>query len=158
MKTCDLVDHYQDIIQVAKTIGLRHYGGLISFSGQIQTIQCVDDNSLIKQTLSTSGDKRVLVVDAGGSMNCALMGDVIARLAVSNNWSGVVINGCIRDSLAMSKLNLGVLALGTNPQRSAKEFKGIVGESLQFAGVQFVPGQYLYADEDGFLVSPKALT
>ena len=157
MKTCDLVDQYQDIIQVAKTIGLKHFGARINFSGQIQTIQCVDDNSLIKQTLSTPGNNRILVVDGAGSMNCALMGDVIAGLAIDNNWSGVVINGCIRDSAAISKLYLGVLALGTNPQRSAKELKGIIGESVYFAGVHFIPGEYLYADEDGLLVSPKVL-
>lgn len=91
-------------------------------------------------------------------MNCALMGDVIAGLAVNNHWSGVIINGCIRDSMAMSKLDLGVMALGTNPQRSAKEFKGVIGEPLIFAGVKFIPDNYLYADEDGLVISQKALT
>jgi regulator of ribonuclease activity A len=153
VKTADIVDKYKDEIIVADYIGLKHFGAIKEFSGSIRTIKCFNDNSLIKQVLSTSGNNSVLVVDGKGSNTCALIGDINAALGIKNNWNGIIINGCIRDSIAISKLNFGVLALGTNPQKSAKEFKGQIDINISFAGVSFIPGQYLYVDEDGIVVS-----
>ena len=157
MKTADLVDQFNDAIEVAQTIGLKHYSNQKNFSGIIQTLKCLDDNSILKKMVSNPGHGDILVVDGNGSMLCALMGDVIAGIAQKNGWTAVIINGCIRDSVAIENLTLGVMALGTNPKRSAKENKGAVNEIIHFAGINFTPGYFLYADEDGLLVSPKAL-
>lgn len=158
MKTCDLVDQYSDEIQIAETIGLLHFGHHREFGGKIQTLKCHEDNSLLKQILSTSGEGKVLVVDGGGSMRCALIGDVIASLAVKNEWKGVIVHGCIRDSIAMAQISLGVMALGSNPRKSLKLNKGEIGIPVSFAGVCFEPDNYLYADEDGIVVAKRPLS
>ena len=157
MNTCDLVDHYADEIQVAETIGLKHYGNHLRFSGQIQTLKCFEDNSLLKKIISSPSSASILVVDAGGSMRCAMVGDLIAALAVEHGWRGIIINGCIRDSVALSQIPIGIMALGTNPKKSSKLDLGEIGTSITFAGTQFETGNYLYADEDGIVVSAKAL-
>jgi regulator of ribonuclease activity A len=118
----------------------------------VRTVRCFEDNVLLKSLLSSPGDGAVLVVDGDGSYGTALMGDMIAQLAVDNGWAGVVIHGCVRDSVAIAAMPLGVKALGTNPRKSGKQGGGETDVTVQFGGVTFRPGARLYADEDGVLV------
>ncbi|EIE24178.1 regulator of ribonuclease activity, partial [Coccomyxa subellipsoidea C-169] len=135
----------------------RDYGGNIRFSGQVTTIKCFENNPLVRKALEEGGEGRVLAVDGGGSLRCALLGDNIAEMAYKNGWSGILINGCIRDSEDIGKMPLGVKALNTYPLKSSKRDHGLTNVPLTFAGVQISPGDYLYADKDGVLVSPKEL-
>ena len=154
--TADLCDEYGAAIAVAQPL-LRSYGGAPAFCGPIATVQVRDDNTSVRLRLQEPGEGRVLVVDGGGSLACALVGDQLAQLAVSNGWAGVVIHGCIRDSAAIGALNLGVLALATLPRKSEKRGPGLHDTPVQFAGVTFMPGHYLYADADGIVVADKPL-
>ncbi|MDD9807275.1 MAG: ribonuclease E activity regulator RraA, partial [Gammaproteobacteria bacterium] len=151
MKTADLCDSFPDRVAVARPV-LRDFGGARSFHGAIATVQCFEDNSLVRKTLESDGRGRVLVVDGGGSMRRALLGDQLAELAIRNHWSGVVINGCIRDSAVIGTLPLGVKALGTHPLKSEKKDRGKVNLPVYFAEIEFTPGAWLYADEDGVVV------
>ncbi|KAK9906514.1 hypothetical protein WJX75_003146 [Coccomyxa subellipsoidea] len=135
----------------------RDYGGNIRFSGKVTTIKCFENNPLVRKALEEDGEGRVLVVDGGGSLRCALLGDNIAEMAYKNGWSGILINGCIRDSEDIGKMPLGVKALNTYPLKSSKRDNGLTDVPLTFAGVNIAPGDYLYADKDGVLVSPKEL-
>ena len=162
MKTTDICDQYDDNqcgdqIKVAEPIGFLHYGGRKEFSGQIETIKCHEDNSLVRTAVATPGAGKVLVVDGGGSLRCALLGDLLAERAQQNAWEGIVIYGCIRDSEVIATLNLGVMALGTHPRKSEKRNIGLNNVTLQFAGISFVPGHYLYADVDGIVTSEVAV-
>ncbi|UJP10325.1 ribonuclease E activity regulator RraA [Microbacterium sp. KUDC0406] len=149
--TADLYDQHGDALQ-SLPLQLRSFGGVTAFEGPIRTVRCFQDNVVLKELLSTPGDGSVLVVDGAGSFDTALMGDMIAQLAVDNGWEGVVIHGCIRDSVAIGRMPLGVKALGTNPRRSRKEGTGEVDVTLTFGDVVFRPGARLYADEDGVVV------
>ena len=133
---------------------LRHYGALRQFSGPVATVRCLEDNALVRATLSEAGGGRVLVVDGGGSLGTALMGDNIADLAVTNGWSGVIINGAVRDVAQLREADLGILALGSNPRRSGKTGAGAAAEPVTFGGVTFSPGDTVYADEDGVVLLP----
>lgn len=135
----------------------RSYGRRTRFAGEIVTVDCIEDNALVKQALQDPGQGKVLVVDGHGSLRCALMGDVIAGIGVANGWEGVVIHGAVRDVAALRELDLGVLALGSNPAKSAKRGTGIDGPAVRFGGVTFPPGGWLVADEDGLLVSANRL-
>ncbi|MBK7149277.1 MAG: ribonuclease E activity regulator RraA [Bacteroidetes bacterium] len=157
-KTTDLSDQFPAQVQVALPIGLRHFGRKKNFSGKMVTLKCFEDNSFVRKLLETDGAGQVLVVDGGGSKRCALLGDLLAALAIKNNWSGVVVYGCIRDSAAIADMELGVMALDTIPLKSNKRNEGQENIALSFAGITFTPGQYLYADEDGILVSENALS
>jgi regulator of ribonuclease activity A len=108
--------------------------------------------------LSEPGQGEVLVVDGGGSLRCALLGDVMAGLASKNGWAGVVIHGAVRDLVAIDEVDIGVKALGSNPRRSGKTGSGEIDAQVSFGSVKFVPGHWLYSDEDGILVSEKPLT
>ena len=136
---------------------MTNYGGKSFFSGPIETLNCPDDNSLIKEQLNSEGKGRILVVDAGGIHTVALLGDLIAEAGVKNNWSGIVINGYIRDVDIIRTLNLGVQALGTFPVKSEKRGLGDLGADISFGGLTFKPGQYVYADNNGLLISEKEL-
>ena len=151
-KTSDLCDQFGAELQVASP-GLIHYGGITSFHGQIVTLRVQQDFLLVKQTLAKAGNSRVLVVDGGGFLDCALLGDSLTAMALENGWSGAVINGCVRDSAELSELEFGVLALGTCPVRPAQTGAGEDGITVTFAGVTFRAGDYLYADKDGVVVS-----
>jgi regulator of ribonuclease activity A len=155
-KTTDLCDQYADELQVAVPI-FRSYGGKIAFSGPISTVQVHEDNVLVRAALEEPGAGRVLVVDGGGSLRCALVGDQLAALGLSTGWAGVVINGCIRDVAALAELEFGVQALAANPLRSAKRGAGARDVQVTFAGLVCTPGQYLYADEDGIIVAERPL-
>jgi regulator of ribonuclease activity A len=151
ISTADLYDqHGENLASVP--LQFQDLGGHTAFTGLIRTIRCMEDNGLVKSTLNSPGDGAVLVVDGGGSLNSALMGDMIAGAAVANGWAGVVINGAIRDRGAIAGLPLGVKALGSNPRKSAKDSAGEVDVTVEFGGVTFRPGAVLYADGDGILV------
>jgi regulator of ribonuclease activity A len=154
--TADLVDAHQDQLQSCE-VQFRQFGGRAAFAGAIRTVSTFCDNALLKQTLSTPGAGDVLVIDGGGSLHVALVGDLIAGLALANNWSGLVIFGAVRDVVALRALDLGIKALGSNPMKSAKRGIGAVDVPVSFGGVLFKPGAWLYSDDDGILVSDAAL-
>jgi regulator of ribonuclease activity A len=154
--TADLCDAFPGLVQVAQPL-FREYGGLEKFAGPIETLQVHDDNTLVRETLETPGRGRVLVVDGGGSLKCALVGGRLAGLAQSNGWSGVIVNGCIRDALEIRQIRVGIRALNAVPMRSGKNGTGERGGTLSFAGVTFAPGRFIYADADGVLVAERDL-
>jgi len=149
--TADLVDEYGDAL-ASSDLQLRQYGGLPSFTGTVRTVRCFQDNALVKQVLATPGDGQVLVVDGGGSLHSALMGDLIAASAVAHGWAGVVVHGAVRDVAALRDLRLGVKALGSNPRKSSKDGTGEVDVPVRFGGVTYRPGQRLWSDDDGIVV------
>ncbi|MBD7994683.1 ribonuclease E activity regulator RraA [Arthrobacter sp. Sa2CUA1] len=149
--TADLYDELGEAL-ASVSLQFQDLGGQTRFTGTVRTIRCLEDNGLVKSVLNSPGNGAVLVVDGAGSLNTALMGDMIAEAAVANGWAGVVINGPIRDRAAVAKLPLGVKALGSNPRKSAKESAGEVDVPVEFGGVTFRPGARLWADEDGILV------
>ena len=119
VNTADLYDERGEELD-SLSLQFQSLGGRTHFSGPVRTVRCLEDNALVKATLATPGNGAVLVVDGGGSLRTALMGDLIAASAVDNGWAGVVINGAIRDRVAVAGLPLGVKALGSNPRKSAK--------------------------------------
>ncbi len=155
-KTADLCDEYSDRVSIAEPL-FRDFGGKTRFSGPITTVRCPGDNSPVKATLQTPGDGGVLVVDGGGLLNFSLLGDNLGKQAVQNDWAGLVIYGCVRDSEILSTLDVGVKALATYPLKTVKKDPGEKNVTVHFAGVNFIPGHYLYADPDGILVSPVKL-
>ena len=155
MKTADLSDKYPDL-RICEPI-FQSYGANPVFGGPIRTIQCFEDFSRVRELVEEKANGGVLVVDAGGSMRCAMLGDRLARKAVDNGWVGAVFFGLIRDSADINRMPFGVKALGTIPARSASDGQGVVDVPVKFAGVQFNPGDYLYADEDGVVVSDRPL-
>lgn len=154
--TADLCDEHGGELQVCEPV-FRPYGGHVAFSGPVSTVRCFEDNSRVKEALEGSGEGRVLVVDGGGSMRCALLGDRLGEAAVRNGWAGVIIHGCIRDSAALGRMNLGVRALGTMPRRSDRRGEGERDVPVRFAGTTFHPGDHVHADEDGIVVSRTPL-
>lgn len=158
LKTSDLYDSQGESIKVADSNSFNSYGMSKRFNGIIVTVKCFEDNPLVKKTLEESGTGKVLVVDGGASKKCALLGDMLGEIAVKNKWNGIIINGCIRDSAELNKLDIGVKALGTNPRKSGKTGNGEVNIPVEFAGIVFTPGEYVYCDEDGIVVSESNLT
>ena len=154
--TADLYDQNEGKVQVATPL-FFDYGGQRSFSGPISTVKAYEDNSLVRAALEESGHGRVLVVDGGGSLRCALVGDMLAQLGQKNGWAGMVVYGCIRDSATIAQIPIGLKALNTNPKKSVKKGVGERDVPVNFAGVDFVPGYFLYADPDGILVSENKL-
>lgn len=154
--TTDLCDAHPESVAVLAPI-FKSFGGRARFSGPISTLKLFEDNALVRTVLAEPGQGRVLVVDGGGSLRCALLGDQLGELAVSNGWAGIVVYGAIRDSVALGTLALGIRALATHPLKSIKRGEGQRDLTLAFAGVQLSPGAWLYADEDGVIVAPAAL-
>ena len=155
---CDTFDGQPETdLRVADPL-LNAFGGRPRFAGQIVTLKIFEDNSLVRTALGEPGKGKVLVVDGGGSLRCALLGDQLGDLAVRNGWEGIVINGCIRDSAVIDAQDLGVRALDTHPRKSVKRGVGERDLAVSFAGIVFRPGEWLYADDDGLLVSAKPLT
>ncbi|HBN88883.1 ribonuclease E activity regulator RraA [Rheinheimera aquimaris] len=152
----DLCDAHAACIRVAEPI-FHNYGGKAAFGGQIVTVKCFEDNSKVKQLVATPGQGKVLVVDGGGSKRHALLGDMLAEQAAQNGWEGIIINGCIRDIDEIRQTPLGVQALGIHPMKTDKRDLGDINLTITFAGVDFIPGQYVYADNNGVLVATKQL-
>lgn len=156
--TPDLCDAYPELVRVTVPTVTRNFGGRENFSGEIVTIKCHEDNSLVKEQAANDGRGKVMVVDGGGSLRKALLGDMIAENAVNNGWAGIIINGCIRDAAVIAGLDIGVQALGTIPLKTEKRGLGDLNVTVTFAGVDFVPGEYVYADSNGIVVSAEPLT
>lgn len=154
--TADLYDEHGDRVRVALPM-FRDYGQRRRFSGPISTLKVHEDNTLVRAALEEQGAGRVLVVDGGGSLRCALVGDMLVQLGVDNGWQGIIVYGCIRDSAVIASMDLGVKALDTNPKKSVKKGVGERDIDVEFAGVCFAAGDYLYADEDGILLSGEKL-
>lgn len=162
-KTADLCDAHSDngTLQICAPV-FKDYGGRISFHGKIHTVSCFEDNSRVREAIfedghDEQGKPKVLVVDGGGSLRHALMGDMLAGKALENGWSGVILNAPVRDTEEIGRLSLGVKALCAFPLKSNKKGLGVRGAPVSFAGVLFQEGDYVYADEDGVLCNPTAL-
>jgi regulator of ribonuclease activity A len=156
VRTADLFDRHGDSL-ASCDLQFAEYGGRARFGGRIRTVQCYQDNALLKRLLSEPGDGQVLVVDGGGSLHTALVGDLIAGMAQANGWAGVVINGAVRDVTELRRIAIGIKALGSNPRKSGKTGAGQADVTVSFGGVAFRPGAHLYSDEDGIVVSDRAL-
>lgn len=154
--TADLYDEHEEKLQIASPI-FKDYGGNLKFCGPVSTVSVFEDNSLVRDALEEPGEGRVLVVDGGASLNCALVGDMLAELAKKNGWAGIIVNGCIRDSAVIANIDIGVKALNTNPRKSVKKGIGERDVSVDFADVIISPGDYIYADEDGIVISDEDL-
>lgn len=154
--TPDLCDENPELISVVSPM-FTNYGGHQAFFGEIVTVKCFEDNSVVKEQANEAGKGRVMVVDGGGSTRCALLGDLIAEKACENGWAGFVIYGCIRDVDAIAELNLGVQALNSIPIKSVRKGRGDLNIDITFGGVTFKPGHFIYADNNGVIVSPEAL-
>ena len=154
--TPDLCDQYPELVRVLDPI-FFNYGGRESFSGPVLTVKCFEDNSVVKQLVGTPGNGRVLVVDAGGSMRRACLGDMLAEQASVNGWAGVIIYGCIRDVDEIMVTDIGVQALGTHPMKTDKKGIGEQGIDITFAGVTFTSDDHVYADNNGIIVSNHRL-
>jgi regulator of ribonuclease activity A len=149
--TSDLLDEHGERAGVC-LIQFRQYGGRSAFSGPISSVRCFEDNVVLKRQISTRGNGRVLVVDAGGSLRCALVGDMIAGIGVEQGWAGIVLHGCVRDVAALRELPIGLKALGSIPRPSSKRGEGEVDVPVRFGDVTFTPGAMLHSDEDGIVV------
>jgi regulator of ribonuclease activity A len=152
----DLCDAYPDMVRVVEPV-FSSFGGRTAFGGRIVTVKCFEDNSLVANALEEAGHGCVLVVDAGGSLRCGIVGDRLAGAAARNGWEGVVIHGCVRDVDALAAIDVGIQALAPHPMKSIKRGVGERDLVVHFGSVSFVPGQYVYADNNGILVSPTAL-
>ncbi|SBS72588.1 putative regulator of ribonuclease activity [uncultured Mycobacterium sp.] len=150
--TADLVD---DIGPEARScdVQFRQFGGRTEFAGPISTVRCFQDNALLKSVLSEPGDGRILVIDGDASVHTALVGDLIAELARSNGWAGLIVHGAVRDAATLRTLDIGIKALGTNPRKSTKTGAGERDITVKFGGVSFAPGELAYSDDDGIVVT-----
>lgn len=160
--TCDLLDDHPEMdlqVVIPSLDGkfFQSYGARKSFGGQVVTVKCFEDNSRVKELLATDGTGKVLVVDGGASMRCALMGDMIAESAVNNHWNGVIIYGCVRDVDAIAELDLGVHALAATPRKSNRKGIGETEVELSFGGVSIQSGDYIYADNNGVVIAKEQL-
>jgi regulator of ribonuclease activity A len=155
--TSDLCDAFPEVVRVATT-AFNDYGGATRFAGPIETVRVSEDNALVARAIQGPGHGRVLVLDGGGSLRTALVGGRLAALAHANGWAGLLVNGCVRDSVEIREIPIGVRALGTSPMRSGKNATGEQGVPVSFAGLMFSPGNYLYADEDGIVVADRRLS
>lgn len=156
MKTADLMDVYQEELQSCE-IQFRNYGGCKAFWGPCKTLKCKNDNVILKQMLETAGDGSVLIVDGGGSLRTALIGDTLAEIGRRNNWAGIIIHGAVRDTVALAELDFGVKAVGSNPRKSRKNGEGQANVSVRFGGITVKPGDWAYSDEDGIVIAGREL-
>ena len=155
--TCDLCDDHAEEVSVVTGLQWRSFGGRHAFGGQIDTVKCFEDNSRVKEQLATPGKGKVLLVDGGGSLRNALIGDMIAENAVENGWEGVIIYGACRDVDALAQLDIGIVTLGCVPIKSVRRGEGQLNIPVSFGGVTFQPGQWVYADNNGVIVADKSL-
>jgi regulator of ribonuclease activity A len=155
--TADLCDANSDSVRVCDPI-LRDFGGRADFFGPVATVSSYEDNALVRERLEQPGEGRVLVIDGGGSVRRALVGGNLAQLAVDNGWAGIVVNGCVRDTLEIAATPIGVRALASCPRKSTKTGQGEIDVPVAFANVIFHAGDWLYADADGMILSGERLT
>lgn len=152
----DICDDYPEDISVLEPL-FTNYGKQERFSGEIVTIKCFEDNSLVRDLVRMEGNGKVIVVDGGGSLRSALLGDLLAAKAVENGWSGLVINGCVRDVEILETMDLGIRALNCHPLKTEKRGEGQLNVRVSFAGVRFQPGSFLYADANGIVLAAREL-
>lgn len=159
--TCDICDAHEDKLATGGLVVLppvfKSFGKRLAFSGAAATLKVFEDNVLVRSTLETPGNGRVLVIDGGGSLRCALVGGNLGVLAEKNDWAGIIVNGCIRDTEEINACNIGVRALATHPQRSVRKGVGDSGIRVSIAGAMVNPGDWIYADADGVLVAHEKL-
>lgn len=158
--TCDLCDsHKNDNTGQFRVLPpvFKTYGGKAHFAGPVATIKCFEDNTLVKAALDTPGHGRVLVVDGGASLRRALVGGNLAAAAARNGWAGIVVDGCVRDVAELNACNVGIRALGLMPLPTEKKNQGEQGIAVMIQGVMVRPGDWVYADDDGVVVSAKPL-
>lgn len=155
--TADLVDIIGEDVRSCD-VQFQDLGGAIEFCGKITTVECFQDNALLKSILSEPNPGGVLVINGHESLHTALVGDIIAGLGKDNGWAGVVVNGAIRDSKVIGTMDFGCKALGTNPRKSTKTGKGNRNVPLRIGGIEFLPGEFLYADSDGIVVTENPVT
>ena len=153
----DLCDKYSDDLQILDPV-FTDFGGRLDFAGPVSTVKCFEDNSLVRLALEEPGEGRVLVIDGGGSERCALLGDNLAQLAIDNERAGILVFGCIRDSADISQMDVAVKAVNTHPKKSFKKNQGERDVPVRFGGVNFMPGDWLYADLDGVVVADGELS
>ncbi len=154
--TADLYDQYEEAVQVAAPL-FNDYGGRKKFGGLVTTVKVFEDNTLVRVALEEAGQDRILIVDGGGSLRCALVGDRLAELGCNNQWQGIIVYGCIRDAEVIATIDIGLKALNTNPRKSVKKGVGERDGIVHFADVKISPNDYLYADEDGMIIASKKL-
>ena len=152
--TADLWDDHN--VEIAKPI-FKLFRANCHCDGRIRTVEAINDNSYVKKLLSEGGHGCVMVVDGKGSEKCALVGDNLAELGFKNGWSGIVVNGCISDSLEISKISISIKAINLVPNKSEKKDVGKYGIDLSFAGILFKENDYIYSDPDGIVVSSSEL-
>lgn len=153
---CDAYAHL-DTLQIAEPL-FKTYGGNDSFSGQVTTLKTFECNDLIRSVLEEKVKDRVLVIDGGGSVRCALIDEALAKIAVDNGWQGIVVYGCIRGSALIKQLPIGIRALQTHPLDAHKKDQGDRDLSVSFAGLTVKKDYFLYADSDGIIVSKTMLS
>lgn len=153
--TPDLCDAYPDVA-VAEPM-FSNFGGHDSFGGEIVTVKCFEDNSVVKEQVELDGRGKVMVVDGGGSLRRALLGDMLAEKAAKNGWEGIIVYGCVRDVDVLAQTPLGIQALASHPMKTDKRGIGDLNVAVAFAGVTFKPGEFVYADNNGIIVSAQAL-
>lgn len=156
MNTCDLCDRFEDRIRVLD-LPLQDFGGRIAFSGRVSTVKALEDNSRVREAVAEPGEGRVLVIDGGGSLRRAMLGDMLAGQAVANGWRGVLVHGAVRDRVALGALELGIKALATCPMRTDKRGEGLRDVPVAFGGLVILPGQWLAADADGVVLADRPL-
>jgi regulator of ribonuclease activity A len=160
--TTDLCDDHPDLLNDGRLAvlppGLKHYGLRKRFCGPATTLRVFEDNALVRATLEAPGHGNVLVIDGGASLRRALFGGQLALLAQNNGWSGVIIDGCVRDTEEINACDVGVRALGSHPQKSNKQGTGERNTRVQIGGVAVNPGDWIYADADGVIVAPHKLS
>lgn len=158
--TCDLCDdHKNDTdgdFRVLPPV-FKDYGRRLKFAGQVSTVKCFEDNTLVKAAVDSPGNGRVLVVDGGGSLRRALVGGNLGKAAAKNGWAGVVVDGCVRDSAELAECDVGIRALALMPLPTEKRQEGQSDVAVQVQGVWVRPGDWLYADEDGIVVAARPL-
>jgi regulator of ribonuclease activity A len=152
----DICDDFIEEISVLEPL-FTDFGGKVKFSGEIATIKCFEDNSLVRDAVRSPGRGRVLVVDGGGSLRHALLGDLLAAAAAENGWQGLLINGCVRDVEILETIDLGVKALNSHPVKTDKRGEGQRDINVSFAGATIRPGHYFYADANGIVVAARNL-
>lgn len=158
--TCDLCDeHKSDTTGAFRVLPpmFRDFGGLKRFAGSVVTVQCLDDNSLVKAAVESPGEGRVLVVDGGASLRRALLGGNLGAAAARNGWAGVLIDGCVRDVVELAMCETGIRALGLMPLPTERRQQGLRDLVVRIQGVWVRPGDWLYADEDGTVIADRPL-
>ncbi len=152
----DLSDQHSDQIQIGK-LALQSFGGMHSISGEIYTVSCSDDNSVVKDILSRKGKHKVLVIDASGVTHASMIGDQIAASAVKNNWAGIVVNGYVRDVEDLKNFPIGIFAKGAVAQKTNKKNHGFEDVLVAFGSVVMTSGKWIYIDQNGWLIADNNL-